>query len=96
MPRGQYNRKKKKKEDPIVVLPPPTPPEQGMTITRGSVPKVIDVRPLEIGRPQRKPTDKQLVDYVKFALGQLRVHLRGDAMKDVSKLQICLKITKRF
>lgn len=74
-------------EPPVINKPMPDPPEANPE---------IELRPMTIGRPQRKPTDQQIVNYMKFVLGQIRVHLRSDIFKDVEEIKVCLKIKKRF
>jgi len=57
---------------------------------------MIEMRPLTIGRPMRKPTEKQMTDYMHRVFGQLRVQLRGDVFKDIDSLTVCIKVKKRF
>ena len=58
--------------------------------------KVVDLRPLRIGRPQRKPTDQQIIDYMRHILGQMRLHLRLETFKDVDEIKMSVKIKKRI
>ena len=56
----------------------------------------VELRGLTIGRPRKKPTEKEISDYVKFIYGQIRVKLRTGVLDDIDEMKICLKLKKRF
>lgn len=82
----------------VVVEPPKVKiaETESEPVTAQGATDLIELRHLSIGRPQKRPTEKQILDYVRFITGQVRLKLRDGSLDDIDEVRICLKLKKRF